>query len=95
MSIGGDDGITLPKVTKCADIKRKKNRHIEYRHRGVFYVVIAERIQDKQFKAVLRIPDFYPGSEFFHPGSRVQKIPDPHQRVVSLTQKIVSKLSEI
>jgi hypothetical protein len=26
---------------------------------------------------VLRIRDFYPGSEFFHPGSRVAKIPDP------------------
>ncbi len=27
--------------------------------------------------AVVRIRDFYPGSEFFHPGSRVKKIPDP------------------
>jgi hypothetical protein len=37
------------------------------------------------------IPD--PGSEFFHPGSRVKRfrIPDPHQRIlVFLTQKIVS-----
>jgi hypothetical protein len=76
-------------------LNAKKTSHIEYCHRGVFYVVIAERIQDKQFKAVLRIPDFYPGSEFFHPRSRVKKIPDPHERVVSLTQKIVSKLSEI
>ncbi len=24
MSIGGDDGITLHKISKCADIKRKK-----------------------------------------------------------------------
>jgi hypothetical protein len=46
MSIGGDDGITLPKITKCADIKRKKNRHIEDSHRGVFYVVIAEARED-------------------------------------------------
>jgi hypothetical protein len=32
---------------------------------------------------VLRIRDVYPGSEFFHPGSRVEKIPfpDPHQRI--------------
>jgi hypothetical protein len=29
MSIGGDDGITLHKISKCADIKRKKNRHID------------------------------------------------------------------
>jgi hypothetical protein len=48
-------------------------------------------------KSVLRIPDVYPGSEFFYPGPRVKKIPDldPHQRIfVFLTQKIVSKLSE-
>jgi hypothetical protein len=41
MSIVGGDGITLPKITKCADIKHKKTRHMAYRHRGVFYVVIA------------------------------------------------------
>jgi hypothetical protein len=38
---------------------------------------------------VLRIRDVYPGSEFFRPGSRVKKIPDPdpHQRIlVFLTQ---------
>jgi hypothetical protein len=29
---------------------------------------------------VLRIRDVYPGSECFHPGSTVKKIPDPHQR---------------
>jgi hypothetical protein len=81
MSIGGDDGITLPKMTKCADIKRKKNRHMAYRHRGVFYVVIVERIQDlnslKQCcrsemfipdpRCLSRIRDVYPGSKFFHP----------------------------
>jgi hypothetical protein len=29
---------------------------------------------------VLRIRDVYPGSDFFHPGSMVEKIPDldPH-----------------
>jgi hypothetical protein len=29
MSIEGDDGITLHKISKCADIKRKKNRHLD------------------------------------------------------------------
>ncbi len=29
MSIGGDDGITLHKISKCADIKPKKNRHLD------------------------------------------------------------------
>jgi hypothetical protein len=29
MSIEEGDGITLPKITKCDDIKRKKNRHID------------------------------------------------------------------
>jgi hypothetical protein len=41
------------------------------------------------------IPD--PGAEFFYPGPRVEKIPDPdpHQRIsVFLTLKTVSKLSE-
>jgi hypothetical protein len=39
-------------------------------------------------KAVLRFRDVIPDPNFF--------IPDPHQRIVSiLTQKIVSKLSEI
>jgi hypothetical protein len=39
------------------------------------------------------IPD--PGSEFFHPGSRVKKIPELDQRIyVFLTRKTVSKLSE-
>jgi hypothetical protein len=51
------------------------------------------------FKPELRIPDVYPGSEFFHPGSRIRfrtPEPNPLQRiVVLLTQKIVSKLSEI
>jgi hypothetical protein len=41
----------------------------------------------------LFIPD--PESEFFHPGSRVKEIPDPHLRIeVFLTQKTVSMLSE-
>jgi hypothetical protein len=36
----------------------------------------------KSSKAVLRIRDVFRGSEFFHPGSRVKKIPDPdpHQK---------------
>jgi hypothetical protein len=51
-------------------------------------------------KSVLGIRDVYPRSQMriFHPGSRVKKIPDPHQRLqVFLTSKsqIVSKLSEI
>jgi hypothetical protein len=29
MSIEGGDGITLPKITKCDDIKRKENRHMD------------------------------------------------------------------
>jgi hypothetical protein len=29
MSIEGDDGITLPKITKCDDIKHKKNCHMD------------------------------------------------------------------
>jgi hypothetical protein len=42
------------------------------------------------------IRDVYPGSEFFHPESRVKKLPDPHQRIkVFFTQKKVSKLSKI
>ncbi len=44
---------------------------------------------ERAFLSVLRIRDVYLGSEFFHPGSRVKKVTG------SLTQKIVSKLSEI
>jgi hypothetical protein len=29
---------------------------------------------------MLRIRDVYPGSDFFYPESRVDNIPDPHQR---------------
>ncbi len=29
MSIEGGGGITLPKITKCDDIKRKENRHMD------------------------------------------------------------------
>jgi hypothetical protein len=37
-----------------------------------------------------------PGSEFFHPGSRVKKIPDPHQGILSIfNSKNCYKLSEI
>jgi hypothetical protein len=41
-----------------------------------------------------------PGSEFFHPGSRVKKIPDPRVGSASMNlsifnPKIVSKLYEI
>jgi hypothetical protein len=46
---------------------------------------------------VMRIRDVYPGSEFFHPGSRVKKFPDPGSASKNLSifnQKIVSKLSE-
>jgi hypothetical protein len=93
MSIGGDDGITLPKINKYADIRRLKNPSHSVPSWGVFYVVIAERIQDinslnqccgyEMFIPGLKqccgsemfITD--PGSEFFHPGSRVKKIPDP------------------
>jgi hypothetical protein len=39
MSIGRGDGITLPEIKKCADIKRKKSRHIAHCHRGVANVV--------------------------------------------------------
>jgi hypothetical protein len=47
-------------------------------------------------KQLLRIRDVYPGFEFFHPGSRVKTIPDPHQRILSiLSSKIFSKHSEI
>jgi hypothetical protein len=47
-----------------------------------------------------RIRAVYPGSEFFYPGSRVKKIPDPGSGSASknlsiLSLKIVSKLSEI
>jgi hypothetical protein len=50
--------------------------------------------------AVLRIRYVYPGSEFFHPGSRIRifSIPNPgsaSKNLRILTQKIVSKLSEI
>ncbi len=37
----GGDGITLPKITKCADIKRKKKKPSHsVRHRGLVNVVI-------------------------------------------------------
>jgi hypothetical protein len=58
-------------------------------------------------RAVLRIRDVYPGSEFFpfripernffipDPGSKRFPDPHPHQRnLIILTQKMVSKLSE-
>jgi hypothetical protein len=53
-----------------------------------------------KFETVLRIRDVYPGSKFFHPGSRVKKAPDPgfptQQRIlVFLTHKFFTKLSEI
>jgi hypothetical protein len=53
------------------------------------------------WNTVLLIWDVYPGSEFFHPGSRVKKVPDPGSRIrihikeAFLTQKIVSMLSEL
>ncbi len=38
----------------------------------------ADKVGKKtRFIQVLRIRDVYPGSEFFHPGSRVKKILDP------------------
>jgi hypothetical protein len=48
--------------------------------------------------ADLECLSWIPDPNFFHSGSRVKKIPgsDPHQKNLSiLTQKIVSKLSEI
>ncbi len=44
---------------------------------------------------VLRIGDVYPWSEFFHPGSRIQGQKGSESALKNLTQKIVSKLSEI
>ncbi len=32
-------------------------------------------------RAVLRIRNVYPGSEFFQPGSRVEKLSDPRIRI--------------
>jgi hypothetical protein len=47
--------------------------------------------------AVLRIRDVYPGSEFFHPGSRIhcQKIPYPDLHLSIFDPKIVFKHSQI
>jgi hypothetical protein len=53
--------------------------------------------------ALLRIQDVYlgariHGSDFFHPGARFDKIPDPnpHQRIsVFLTQKTDTRFSKI
>ncbi len=61
------------------------------------------RLQLKYSRPVLRARDVYPGSEFFHPGSRVKKIPDPGSQTrihikkieVFVTHTIVSKLSAI
>jgi hypothetical protein len=52
------------------------------------------------FKTVLRIRDVYPGSRMFNPGpgSEFFSIPDPRptsKDISILTQKMVSKLSEI
>ncbi len=44
---------------------------------------MARRLTDSA-QVMLRIRDFYPESEFFHPGSRVKEIPDPHQRILSI-----------
>ncbi len=68
-----------PDPEKQIKIKEKKIPYFE-----VLDVIFGE------LGAVLRIRDVYPGSEFFHrgsririiyPGSRVKKIPDPHQRI--------------
>ncbi len=74
--------------------ERKKNRIT------LTYNMQFHQVDFSKNITVLRIRDVYPGSEFFHPGSRVKKFripdPDPYQRIlVFVTQKIVSKLSEI
>jgi hypothetical protein len=48
-------------------------------------------------KAVFRIWDVFPGSEFYPSRIRIfpSRIPDPHQRIQVLTQKIYSKLPEV
>jgi hypothetical protein len=49
---------------------------------------------------VLRIRDVYPGSYFFHLGSRVKKIPDPESGstaknlIIFIPRKLFSKLSK-
>ncbi len=51
----------------------------------------AENSQDcltTNAKPVLWIRDFNPGSEFFHPGSRVKKIPDPRSGPASTNLSI-------
>jgi hypothetical protein len=44
--------------------------------------ILNEKLQVSGFwqEPVLRTRDVYPGYEFFHPGSRAQKIPDPQHR---------------
>jgi hypothetical protein len=63
---------------------------------GLVYSLINQFLLKHIFCSLCGIfSDVYPGSEFLHPGSRVKKIPDPHQRIeVFLTQKTVSRLSE-
>ncbi len=49
-------------------------------------------------KQCCRIQEVYPGSEFLHPGSRVEKAldPDPEQKFLGIfNPKIITKLSEI
>ncbi len=60
---------------------------------------LQQRENLRYFLPVLRIRNVYPGSQFFHPGHRVKKIPDPRSASASKNlsisiPKTVSKLSE-
>jgi hypothetical protein len=52
------------------------------RYRNALRREIGISVKDQE-KSVLRIRDVCPGSDFFHPGFRVDKIPDPdpNQRI--------------
>jgi hypothetical protein len=59
-------------------------------------MVLIDNLLNPTWWLVLRIRDVYPGSKIYHTGSRVEKIPDRHQRILLfLTQKIFTKLPEI
>jgi hypothetical protein len=63
-------------------------------YEGCMYNPITQITEQQCCESGMFMPDL--GSEFFLPGSRVKKIPDPdpHQRICILTQKTVSKLVE-
>ncbi len=90
-------------IFSCLSLFKSVLQYLVYTIETMINIRILPKFFKEAYKTVwhhkirvadLRVTNVYSGSEFFHPGSRVKKIPDPGSGFAAQTKKI-SKLLKI